>query len=294
MDLLKWVLFVLAILWVVWFLTGGPGSDRTKHPFLRAPAPLDTGELYGEPFSIPGVPGGGIVSEEQKEKEENVSIFRGSFNLGTGNPYATNPNEEYIEIRSSFNNKQPTNITGWKVKSAISGFEATIGKGVYLPASGAVNREDTIFLNPGDRAVIVTGRSPNGVSFRLNACTGYFEQFQDFTPSLPQECPYVRSENLPIGGQGGLDDACVSYIESIPQCFAHISAIPTTLNANCHDYINKNIHYNGCVQNYKNDPNFYKPEWRVFLERPTELWRQNRETIKLFDAEGRLVDSLSY
>lgn len=291
--MLKWIIFILVILWIVWFLTGGPKSGFVSQPFLRPPAPLDTGELYGEPLSIPGFESRSETGSAQEESAP-TSIFSGSIQLAVGNPYTQSPQEEYVEIRASYSNTQPINITGWEIKSAISGLGAKIGQGVYLPASGLVNREEQIFLNPGDHAVINTGRSPNGVSFRLNSCTGYFEQFQDFAPQLPSQCPLIETKDLPAVGAGGLNDACINYIERLPQCFAHVLAVPTELSSACGEYINKNIHYSGCVAAHKNDSDFYKSEWRIFLNQNTELWRQTRETIKLFDAQGKVIDSLSY
>ncbi|MFZ2205692.1 MAG: hypothetical protein WAV23_03820 [Minisyncoccia bacterium] len=47
-DHLKWLIFVLIGLWFVWFFTGGPQRySSNQGPFLRPPAPIDTGEIYG-------------------------------------------------------------------------------------------------------------------------------------------------------------------------------------------------------------------------------------------------------
>lgn len=44
-DHLKGIIFILIILWFVWFFWGR--SSDTSKPFLKAPAPIDTGEVYG-------------------------------------------------------------------------------------------------------------------------------------------------------------------------------------------------------------------------------------------------------
>ncbi len=45
---LKWVLFILVILWFVWFFTGGPQRYESKKGIYIKPAdPVDTGEVYG-------------------------------------------------------------------------------------------------------------------------------------------------------------------------------------------------------------------------------------------------------
>jgi hypothetical protein len=44
---MMWFLGIVLIVWVIWFVTGGPGRyDKTK-PFLKPPSPIDTGETYG-------------------------------------------------------------------------------------------------------------------------------------------------------------------------------------------------------------------------------------------------------
>lgn len=45
-DLLGLIL-ILAVLWVLWFFTGGAGSKDTDKPFLKPLSPVGTGEKYG-------------------------------------------------------------------------------------------------------------------------------------------------------------------------------------------------------------------------------------------------------
>ena len=53
---LKWLLVLLVVLWVVWYLGGGPENFAATHgPFLKPPAPLNTGEIYGPELAI-GLP----------------------------------------------------------------------------------------------------------------------------------------------------------------------------------------------------------------------------------------------
>ena len=126
---------------------------------MRPPAPLDTGETYGEIPLPSGVTQGesGNANDGNLDDSQISSIFKGSINFQFGNPREKDFNKEYIVISASHNNTQPINITGWNLKSAISGKNVTIGHGVYLPFSGIVNKEADIFLNPGDKAVIATG-----------------------------------------------------------------------------------------------------------------------------------------
>ncbi len=44
---LKWLIFFLIILWGVWYFTGQSANPSANDPFIKPPAPLDTGETYG-------------------------------------------------------------------------------------------------------------------------------------------------------------------------------------------------------------------------------------------------------
>ena len=44
---LKWLILIMVILWIVWFLTGGPKRiEDLKGPFIKPAKPIDTGETY--------------------------------------------------------------------------------------------------------------------------------------------------------------------------------------------------------------------------------------------------------
>lgn len=46
---LKWLAAIVVIIWVVWAFTGGPSRyEATQGIFLKPPAPLSTGETYGQ------------------------------------------------------------------------------------------------------------------------------------------------------------------------------------------------------------------------------------------------------
>lgn len=43
-----WFFILLVLLWVGWYVTGGPTRIETnrKNPFLEAPAPINSGNIY--------------------------------------------------------------------------------------------------------------------------------------------------------------------------------------------------------------------------------------------------------
>ncbi len=285
---LMWLIFILIFLAAAWYITGGfsrysPGANK---PFLRNPLETNQKELKKQTEQITG---SGASKEETKELTEE-SVYKNEAELTAGSgAKKTNPKEEYVEIKISSKNTKSLLVSDWILKGQ-KGLDIKLGKAAYLPYSSQINLQESVFLQPGDNAIVVTGASPIGTSFRLNKCTGYFEQFQDFFPSLPKQCPYPKDEDLP----SNLNDECLDYIEKLPKCEAHIKAVPPGLSIACQNYINEKINYNTCVEIHKKDSDFYKPEWRIYLGRNEELWKNKRETIILYDENNEIIDSRSY
>ncbi len=290
---LQWLIYVIIILWIVWFFTGGPESERAQGgPFLKPPAPLDTGETYGELPSLKKTPentsGGGASQKESAP----VSFFKDEVQIGeTAGVRESDPQAEYIEIKASSGNKNLISLDDWVLKNS-SGKSAIINKATKLPFTGMVNVETPLFLAPGEKAIVTSGRSPIGVSFQVNKCSGYLEQFQYFSPPLPADCPSPATD-MYINNQS-LEQMCKSYVSTLPRCEIYTTEIPSGLSEACVSYIRNNINYNSCVELHKNDFDFFKPEWRIYLGRNIELWENANDLIRLYDHTGSLVDSKSY
>ena len=177
-----------------------------------------------------------------------------------------------------------------------------IGEAAVIPFLGQVNVETPITVGGNTIVYVVTGRSPNGTSFRLSKCTGYFEQFQDFAPSLPTQCPLPEDELFNRPGSNSYNDTCINFVEGLGRCTFNIGALPPLIGSQCQNFILNTLSYNGCISAHKNDPDFYRNEWRVYLGRDQELWKnetgsswQNaREEIRLLDENGKVVDVVSY
>ncbi len=209
-----------------------------------------------------------------------------------------NPNKEYITLRVYAKDDEKINITGWYLKSEKTGYYAIIGRASLLPFP-FTRTESDIILEDKDKVVLTKGFSPIGISFKLNICTGYFEENRTFYPSLPRQCPKASDENLPIFSNDlDRDEECVDLISKIGRCTTkgneYLRDLPDTITQFCKDYIKNQINYNSCVANNLGDKNFAVNEYRVFLNRFGPLWRSKNEKVNLYDRNGLIVDSISW
>jgi hypothetical protein len=271
----------LIVLGVIWVVQGGPSKlPKPSGPFLET-VPLPTSQ-----------PEDRVFQNEERRKEnilsERESVYIKKASLRIGGAKKSNPQEEYVEIVADRNNKEPISITGW-ILEGKEGLDIPIGQGVFLFYASRINVQSPIVLKPGERAIISTGMSPVGTSFRLNICSGYLTQFQTFVPYISEECPRISDEKLPAH----LSDECLDYIETIPRCAVSL-AIPPKAGNECFVYLGEKTGYNNCVDIHRNDADFYKSEWRVYLMRQQELWKNKYETITLRDHEGKVIDEVSY
>ncbi len=204
------------------------------------------------------------------------------------------PSQEYIVIYASSANPGPITLSGWQLRSPITGRGAYIGGGIEVPHPGEADTLQPIKLNPGDSAVITTGRSPIGASFRENECSGYLAQFQYFTPSFTQGCPLPQDDLARYGSPQDVQDyRCIQAVAGLSSCQAAIGA-PAGVTSSCSDFITQHFTYSGCVATHQSDQNFLGRRWRVYLGQDSEMWSNTGDVIALFDESGRLVTAVTY
>ncbi|MCK4386895.1 MAG: hypothetical protein KAV41_02320 [Candidatus Pacebacteria bacterium] len=316
-----YIFLILAGLGLVWVFFGGPERMAYRSGiFIEPPAPLDSGRTYdgkslADVLGIKKESPPKTLSSEEKialeikqaekeareikiileeiEKRERTSPFSEKIKINRCRGSRADVREEYIELKAGTSVAEKIQISDWSLKSAMTGVQIQIGEASKLPYSSRVNPETAIFASGGDKIIISSGRSPIGVSFQVNKCSGYLEQFQDFEPNLKKECPLVEDENLPFSGPNAFDDDCWNYIERLPRCEIPLN-LPLDMQSECRTYLTTEVNYNACLDAHKNDDDFYKQEWRVFLGREQELWKNKREIIELLDGEGKLVDVYTY
>lgn len=202
---------------------------------------------------------------------------------------------EYIVLAAAPENTAPVSLEGWSLQSTRSRERYYIPAGSRSFTMGRVSDVERVALNPGERAIVGSGSSPVGVSFRENLCTGYLGQFQTFLPTLDFRCPTAENEVLSEPATARTSDpTCVEFASSIPRCSFFVGEPPHGVSTQCYSFIRNSLTYNGCVARHGWRPSFASDTWRLFLGRSKELWQNDTDVIRLFDKEGRTVDSWSY
>lgn len=306
---------VFVFIFLIWVATGGPLHPISfTGPRLALPDALGGGTYISFPrapfgigtsnVSLPGSSGGGSTSYDQTLPAPVItggvfgpsSPYRGAVRMnhyvsGAG---SSDPKNEYLELSVVQDAGSPVNLSGWTLSSDASGNSAVIPKGTELPISGTVNASQDIIITPGKRVLLVSGSSPIGASFRENKCIGYFSTFQQFNPSLPQNCPVPSDELSNYYGAGYIRDvACIEYVKTLPRCQVAITP-PAGASGACQSFLVQYLHYNGCIAAHQNDADFKSDTWRIYLGRTNAMWRTRYEIVKLRDAEGKTVDAFSY
>ena len=223
------------------------------------------------------------------------SIYRGIVTLngyvsGAG---SSDPGNEYIELSVAENAGVPVDLTGWTIESETTGNASVIPKGTETPTSGIVNEIQDIVLSPGENAILISGQSPIGASFRENKCIGYFSNFQKFSPPLPQNCPEPSDELTSFYPDYIRDEACIDYVKTLSRCQVALTP-PAGATSACQSFIANYLNYNGCLNAHQNDADFQSNTWRIYLGHSSSMWRTQNEVVKLLDANGKTVDAFSY
>ena len=307
---------VFVFIFLIWIATGGPTHPIAfTGPKLAQPGVLGGGTylqlprapygLGGTNVVLPGSSNGSSITDN--EYGQTVPSITGGV-FGPSSPYrgvvrmnryvsgagSSDPKNEYVELYVAQDAGAPVNLSGWTLSSDATGSSAVIPKGTEIPISGIVNAAQDIIIIPGKRAIIASGSSPIGASFRENKCIGYFSTFQQFYPSLPQNCPTPSDELSTYYGAGYIRDvACIEYVNKLSRCQVALSP-PVGATGACQNFMIQYLNYNGCVGTHQNDSNFKGDTWRIYLGRTTPMWRTKYEIVKLLDASGKTVDAFSY
>ena len=313
-----WFIWGFVAIGALWFFGGGLQRESSHEgAYLKPPAPLDSGQIYGKYYE-----GSGSNGKTKLDLPEDPAIFlrntikgieafftpapkidttvnsftsilskKISFD-GVAGAKNSDPGTEYLRIVASENNKTLLPISGLGLQGNGLDTNKTLPRAVNQLTLGVTALKDAVSLPAGGRAIISSGRSPVGTSFRVNMCTGYLGQFQIYTPALRAECP----EPLAELNRAGLDNekACASFVKKIPRCEVYRDAFPSDISTACKVFVTEKLTYNTCALDHAKDAGFYKDEWRLFLDSTSELWKNSGEIIKLVDEKEKMVDALAY
>lgn len=233
-------------------------------------------------------------AQAEPEEKPTVSPWLGKIKISSFQLFAVSPNFLLI-LRPNFSEDTPISVTGWRIKSKITG-EATLRKGIerYRPAF-ATEAIDNILVSRSDTVYVSGGESPisRGINFKPNTCFGYLKQFY---PALPDS--YSCSQDQPrIEEVSNLSPGCQEFILNkinYSSCTVpDMGAVAT--NQECVSYVNNTLtgfNYQGCYNQHSAETNFLRNEWRVYLN--TSLGHYLHDTITLYDQNGLVVDTYIY
>ncbi|NQV87959.1 MAG: hypothetical protein HQ402_00185 [Parcubacteria group bacterium] len=232
------------------------------------------------------------LAEEQAARE--ASIYKDKITISSINSKgAVDGSVSFLTLYASGSNKEDITVTGWTILSTATGNAVKIGNGSYLPSlNTGGNVEKPIVMKPRERMYIYRWQSQIPVSFHTNICTGYFNNFATYRPTIEKDCPLLKEENTPA--EFSNDENCWNYIKRFGKCATVPNVFPDNITKSCQNYIQNTLNYNYCVNTYFNDPDFYTPQWRVSLNIKAQVWKKTNETIKLLDQFGKTVDTASY
>jgi len=285
------LLLVLLGLLVLWFMQGNKSAQLSALFIQQSPLATTTHKQW-LPFWN-GAPGSGTGQQGTTTGQQIRSSSTGVSILDYSGTRASNPQEEYLVLYANQTNTGPVSISGWQLRSSRTGRNVIIGSGVATALVGQPTSPSPIVLAPGDSAIISTGRSPVGISFRENKCTGYLSQFQTFTPALSSRCPNPQAELASQRPDLANDQSCSFAIAGLPSCQA-LTQPPSNIPAECGTFMQEHFTYNACVTTHRTDADFAGTQWRVFLGQSAEFWNNSGDTVTVLDAEGKVVAATTY
>jgi len=304
---------ILLLLGVLWVASGGPSRSISREgPFLSPPTAPRVDVMTGRI-----IPGGSSVAEEggtplsEPDGEDAPSVVETIVNSGVSiggadSPYAahvtinkasatqSDANKEYVTISVSRKAPGSVTMTGWVLESKKKAVRASLGSAANVYMLGSVNNESPVTVPPGGTVYVTTGRPQSGVSFRVNECSGYLDQFQTYYPKLDNQCASPEDEMQLRADRIGNDAECEAFVDELSSCQIYTEAVPSGLSSACRNFVVYDLTYNGCVALHRADPDFFENEWRMYLSRDQELWENGHDTIRLLDENGKLIASVTY
>ena len=259
--------FILLILFFVALFVGLPYLfQRLKFsPTSTMPAPWNFSYFYNQPTN----PTYQYQNQNQNQQKVKIGSLSGYGNL-------------QISLQST-SYEGPINITGWRIRSAQRG-ETLIGKGINLVQFDSVSSD--VWLAGGESADIIAGVSPMAANFRVNVCFGGINNMYNLGYGF--SCPAIANYDL-----SGLDSSCQDLILRSSSCQAPSDNILNGQTSKCRIWFERNVNYNACVNQHRNDRDFYRG-WKIYTGNSNKIFDPLHDKIELRDQTGLLIDSRQY
>jgi hypothetical protein len=296
----------------------GSSGNKANPVATRASAPAVANGANSRPTPKP-------TPKPTPTVNPNDSQYKGKITLRVGTARSgNNSSQEYVYITAQKNNSGPIVVSGWQLKNdqseifySVNGQNVpgqdtvvSIPQGIKLETFkvGDAAGLGPIILKPGDTVIVVTGNPPSvspqiAYNFQVNKCSGYIDDlpYHALTPRISYSCPRVQEEY----SFDQFSQDCIDFMTSHYGTNCHTPVIKQdskqgdlfdgkSLSQYCKTYILQHFNYDSCLANHKTDTDFYKPEWRIYLNRVWPLWSNTKEKITLMDNYGKIVDQISY
>ncbi len=213
----------------------------------------------------------------------NLSLYSGKVKISS-------ISQSQITLASYLSEGEKINMSNWKVKGTNGEIIVPQGVELYLPANPS--SKENIFIKQYDAVYLFSSRSPFGEarSFRPNKCFGYLEN-SPFPYS--KICPTINCEEIRY-----FSESCQNLIRQLQNCnpLNYSSFSWLSFDSSCQAYVDnytaENLNYEGCVENYYKDKDFFQRMWYVYVG--YSIFCKCNDTIYLYDGNGLLVDWYYY
>jgi len=224
------------------------------------------------------------LTPEKRTFKVEISPYFGKIMISSAS-------HSYIKLSNKSSEDEKINITGWQItgdKGTI-----TVSKGVELFVPGEDMVEKDIFIEKGDNVYFYSEKNPFGrkEDFRPNKCFGYLTSYYDSVSSFNYSkiCPKIEDRDI-----CHLSDDCQKYIRKLRSCKMpdYSEDFSVLLDSKCKEFIDnytsEYLNYEGCINNYFKDDDFYKNAWYIYVG--YDIVGRCTEKIYLYDESGLFVD----
>lgn len=289
-----WIWFFLVVLIAAFFSTGRSGGFFGSSSGIKFGSPSQSGTVEEEirnansaptptptlPESRPTPTSTSPSGTTSSNPQTIITPTRDELTLQAYGSARLDYADEFIQLSAPVQNRGKVVITGMAVQN---GRNETV-------KIGSDESGGPISLLPGEHAIISTGQSPRGYNFKINKCSGYLAQVKTYSPPISNFCPRLFS----LPQVKTLSEKCQNFVERVNSCTTPVVNGDTDINFSCSQFIAEHASYAGCVKDFKNEADFDGKEWRIFLGRTAEFWRNLHDDVKIIDRFGKLVTDLSY